>query len=235
MTFTSDYRYHGCELPKKIPGYHNFWGIVGPTKKTPQSPGEPKAHSVKKFPTGFPYPADENTMPNMKDIPQLLGSDSKYQVNVSWSYLGQFLQNEEHASYVLQPDFQRDHVWTQKQQIAYIEYKLQGGRGCNEVVFASQFINSCSTDMDTWLLVDGLQRITAVQKFLRDEIPAFGYLLSEYSHTKGMLRTTDFVVRVIETDYAGALEIYLGMNAGGTPHTAEEIQKVRKMLKEIKK
>ena len=35
----------------------------------------------------------------------------------------------------LKPDFQREHVWTKEQQIAYLEYRFKGGRSGDTIYF----------------------------------------------------------------------------------------------------
>jgi len=72
------------------------------------------------------------------DIKQLTRSDH-YRVNVSWTYLqnciDRYCRYEGAAALDMNPDFQRGHVWTEEQQIAYVELKLRGGEGSNIVYF----------------------------------------------------------------------------------------------------
>lgn len=59
-----------------------------------------------------------------KDIPQLT-RDGSYQANIPMRYiLNKIKEWEEDDYYQLQlnPKFQRGHVWTEEQQIAYIEF-----------------------------------------------------------------------------------------------------------------
>jgi hypothetical protein len=82
------------------------------------------------------------------------------------------------------------------------------------------------------VLVDGKQRLLAVRRFLADEIRAFGKLYSEYgplsgTRTNGMIK---FNVNDLETR-AEVLDWYLSLNAGGTAHQPEEIERVKNLLK----
>ena len=53
---------------------------------------------------------------------------STYSVHVSWDYLEDWIGRDRGDLYLdMNPEYQRDHVWTEEQQIAYIEYKLKGG------------------------------------------------------------------------------------------------------------
>lgn len=92
-----------------------------------------------------------------QDIPQFT-RDGNYEVDVSWEYLESHLENL--ASYsscplVLDPDFQRAHVWTEAKQIAYIEFVLRGGKSSRILYW------NCSTWMRDFTspieLVDGIR------------------------------------------------------------------------------
>jgi len=168
-------------------------------------------------------------MPKFKDIPQF--SIARYTVNHSWRYIGGWIkENESHIKngFFLNPDFQRGHVWTEQQKIDYIEYCLRGGQASQQILF------NCPGWMHDFrgpmVCVDGLQRITAALDFMDDKVKAFGSYCSEYDKIPFDL---DFVVKIFDLDEVGVLELYIDINAGGTQHTTEEIEKVRKMLKNI--
>jgi hypothetical protein len=75
-------------------------------------------------------------------------------------------------------------------------------------------------------LVDGKQRLEAVRSFLRDEFQAFGHHHSEF--TDRLPLELGFKFRVCKiTDYVEILDLYLNINAGGTPHKPEELDRVR--------
>jgi hypothetical protein len=166
---------------------------------------------------------------NYSDIPRF--PHFAYQINVQWNYLEQHLKSWSElgeGALILDPDFQRAHVWTEDQQRAYIEYMLQGGEVGKNITFVT--ISDKSWDWgDTLYLVDGKQRIESVRKFLRNEIKVFGYFKNEF---EGALRMyTDFIFRVCNLKTrAEMLQLYLNINAGGTPHTKGEIEKVRELL-----
>lgn len=164
------------------------------------------------------------------DIPKYT-RPSNYTVNVSWSFLEKYLQglrDDFGSCFEMEPDFQRGHVWTPSQQTAYVEHILAGGKSGRDVYF-----NAIGWDTARvgWLCcVDGLQRLTAVRGFLADKVPAYGHLFSQY---EDKMRWTehDFVVHINNLDTrAEVLKWYLEMNAGGTPHTHDEIERVRRLL-----
>lgn len=177
-----------------------------------------------------------------QDIPQL--PKAYYSVTIPWTSIEANIDRyaetwtDEKTGKIkgglnLDPDYQRTHVWTREQQIAYVEYMLQGGEVGRTLTFNA--IGWMSTYEQPMELVDGKQRLEAVRAFLRDEFKIFGHLYSEF---EGKLSFTDhsftFAVCSLSTREE-VLNLYLNINAGGTPHTKEELNKVRKMLKELDK
>lgn len=85
-----------------------------------------------------------------KDIPQFT-RDGHYQVDYPIDHLVGFLDEEiRDRGLQLNPDFQRGNVWTEEQQIAYIEFLLKGGKsatlakiGKNEIVSMDVLAKLC--------------------------------------------------------------------------------------------
>lgn len=78
--------------------------------------------------------------------------------------------------------------------------------------------------------MDGLQRITAAQRFIGNEIKVFGSFFDEYEDTRWLM---NHMISVNVNDLKSEKEVlqwYIDMNAGGTPHTEEEINKVKELL-----
>ena len=130
----------------------------------------------------------------------------------------------------LDPDFQRAHVWTEEQQVKFIEYFLRGG------VSGKDFYLNCPGWMHNFkkemVLVDGKQRLNAITRFLHNEIPAFGSKLQDYTDGFRLSRhTVKLYVANLETR-AEVLQWYIDLNSG-VAHTPEEIAKVRRMLEEL--
>ena len=165
-----------------------------------------------------------------RDIPQFTRWGS-YRIDVDWDMLERCLERWNEAYGLdLDPDFQRAHVWSEQQQIKYIEFCLKGGRSGREIHW------NCPTFGGKWkethpiVLVDGKQRINAVTRFLKNEIPAFGSLQREYTdHLRLMQGGFSFNVNDLETR-AELLQWYIDLNDGGVAHTSKEIEKVKKLL-----
>ena len=167
--------------------------------------------------------------PDFNAIPQFTRSSS-YGVDVSWTYLlSHYEDHVQNYGLEINPDFQRGHVWDATKQIKFVEFVLRGGRSAKQLQF------NCvgwqhSDDLGEYVLVDGLQRLTAAIRFMKNEIPAFGYKFKEFS---GNLRihSPSFRWNVNDLDTrAEVLTWYLELNSGGVVHTDDELDRVRTLL-----
>lgn len=150
-----------------------------------------------------------------------------YEVSFDFKYFIQHILEEIKEGLVLNPDFQRGHVWTEEQQIAFIEYYLMGGE-IGVLHFNAPDWPSVHKD-GTYVCVDGLQRITAFMRFYNNEIKAFGYY---YKELEGK---PEFMIRLSVNNLKTRKEVlqwYLEKNSGGTPHSKEELDRVKKLLQE---
>lgn len=72
---------------------------------------------------------------HIKNIKPLIGFGT-YQTHTSLSSLDRVIMNYiEEDGLILNPDFQRGHVWTEDQQIAYVEFKLKKGKDPSPILF----------------------------------------------------------------------------------------------------
>lgn len=84
-----------------------------------------------------------------------------------------------------------------------------------------------------YVCVDGLQRITAAQKFIHNEIKVFGSYFDEYEDKMRLVNNTLILnVNDLKSEKE-VLQWYIDMNAGGTPHTTEEIDRVKKLINDL--
>lgn len=164
---------------------------------------------------------------SFQDIPQF--PQAHYAVDVGWTYLEEWLRTQD-RELELNPEYQREHVWTGPQKTAYVEYILRGGETSRVLYWNHPTWMSGFGEHDKLELVDGKQRLTAVREFLAGEVPAFGRRFGEFT---GKLRWTgpSFKMQVASLKTrADVLQWYLGINAGGTPHSAAELARVRGLL-----
>ncbi len=181
------------------------------------------------------YPDIADGLPEGVDINRLPSfPHAAYEVTVAWERIEDQLKFFAEYGLSIDPDFQREHVWTPRQQTAFIEYILMGGELSKVLVFAADNWSAGTTTR--MVLVDGKQRLEAVRAFLRGEVYAFRRTFQQLG---GRLRMTkhNFQWRVVEVaSRADTLKLYLSLNQGGTPHRPEELQRVQALLAaELKK
>ena len=164
-----------------------------------------------------------------RDIPQF--PRAHYSTDIGWRDLERNItdpKNSTFEGFIIEPDFQRGHVWTNEQRSAFVEYGLMGGE--SSMVITANHPNWMGSWEGPYELIDGLQRITAVRMFLRNEIHAFGALFSEYTDGMPMMNVRfQFRILTLKTR-ADVLKQYLLMNSGGVVHSPKEIARVRALL-----
>lgn len=164
-----------------------------------------------------------------RDIPKF--PRTNYHVNVDWYFLQDHME-QDHCGVVLDtnPEYQRGHVWTDAQQIAYIEYRLRGGEAGTNIL--TNFPGWSDDWRGPYELMDGKQRINAVLRFMAGEIPAFGGFWEDYEDRIRTARRLYFDWYVYDLQSRDdILNLYVNLNSGGTPHSDEEIDRVRAMIK----
>jgi len=163
------------------------------------------------------------------DIQQYIG-EGVYSVHTPWENF--------HQTYIVEhglnvdPDYQRGHVWTEAQEIAYVEHILRGGCSGKDI-----YLNHpgwMKTFKGPFEVVDGKQRIKAAMRFMNNEIPVFGTFKKDFEDRLPWM-TCEFIIHVnILKTRKEVIQWYLEMNTGGTVHTPEEIERVRQLLEKEK-
>jgi uncharacterized protein with ParB-like and HNH nuclease domain len=165
------------------------------------------------------------------DIPQFT-RQGNWECNFDiQNFVEQIEEWEKEDGLQLNPDFQRGHVWTEKQQISFMEFTLKGGT-TGRVIYLNHpgWMGNFQGD---FVCVDGLQRITAVKRFIHNEIKIYNHYFKEFEGSHRMINDMKINVNNLKTRKE-VLQWYLEMNGGGVIHTKEELDKVRKLLeKEI--
>lgn len=165
-------------------------------------------------------------------IPQRIGIEGVYHIDVEWEDIPHILRKYEKIyNLELNPDFQRGHVWTKKQQIAYVEYVMSGGFSGKDVFFNYPGWQVDYNTDNVMVCVDGLQRLTAVLKFMNNELKVWGkYSAKNFTHLPTCSELHFYINGL--TKRADVLRWYIEMNSGGTPHSKKEIQRVTDLLKQ---
>lgn len=167
---------------------------------------------------------------------------AKWASDYRWDTLESSLQKlaNDYGGLELIPDYQRGHVWSEAQQVHFIENVLRGvvSRQSYQIQFNCPQWNDdpSGSDLPQGLqCVDGLQRYTAITRFVRGEVKPFGLSASELAGTQFDPKRIHTTIGILDfTQRVDLLEHYLSLNAGGTPHSAEEISRVRALLAEAK-
>ena len=156
-----------------------------------------------------------------------------YHVDVAFSYLEAWIiDNQDCLNLELNPDFQRGHVWDNVQRTKYVEHVLKGGNSGVDVFFnCPSWQNRHTTDYTDMVCVDGLQRITAIRKYMNNEIPVFGHSRVGMVGPLPLCARLSVYVNDLQTK-AEVLKWYLDLNSGGVVHTEGELNRVRAMLEE---
>lgn len=118
------------------------------------------------------------------------------------------------------PSWQRGSVWTEKQKIALIESAWQG-ISIGTFTYNTAAINSPYDN----LLIDGQQRMSAIQDYVEDKFPVFGYRYSEITEVdkRRWIMSVHFpAYETMSEDENYLREYYNLLNFGGTAHKEDE-------------
>lgn len=163
---------------------------------------------------------------------------SNYKVNFRIQDIPEQLK-ELKKSYGLEtnPYFQRDLCWTIEQKQKYIEHLLRGGlTGRDFYVNFPDWMHSNNTKelktREVMVLVDGQQRLNAICEFVDDKFTVFdGYFYSDFQHIGMQESMINWHVNDLKDDNE-ILQWYIDLNETGVAHTKEELERVRKLIKE---
>lgn len=124
------------------------------------------------------------------------------------------------------PPFQRPHVWDQARSIRFVESAWLGIHlGTYVANSADDIVKSTGKfpRQDGWL-IDGQQRLRALDGYFRDRYPVFGTLFSELT-TREKRRFGQIVfarTTIREGDEQVLRELYNRLNFGGVAHTKNQ-------------
>ena len=157
---------------------------------------------------------------------------ANYKINVGIGYIESAIQEYIKGDELqLNPDFQRGHVWNEEQQVKFVEYILRGGK-TDSIKFNKpdwELSQDCSDYLD-FVCVDGLQRLTALRKFMNNEFKVFNFCYANELDLP-IIRRHNIIVEINDLKTKKeVLQWYIDLNSGGTVHTTQEINKVRNMI-----
>lgn len=155
---------------------------------------------------------------------------------------------EDEAVLNLNPNFQRGITWTEEQQTKFMESILRGYTNhetniirLNDATLAQMNNNfhSASSDLaNETICIDGLQRFTAMQKYMRKELKPFGLSFDEIESTYYGVSAQGLCFTVAWYDFqfeADVIDFYESLNWGGTPHSQSERDRIQPIKNEALK
>ena len=138
----------------------------------------------------------------------------------------------------LDPKYQRDYVWTTEQQEKFVGALIEYPRSIPNFVFNFTTIGSNYLSGNSEI-VDGKQRINSCLKWKRGEISAlcpcgdkveFNSLNEVEERILGIATTMKWIF--INLPPVDVMKYYIRLNSGGTVHSNEELDRVRKLIRE---
>lgn len=160
--------------------------------------------------------------------------DCTYHANIG---LGGIIRSLEQYKVDLDPDYQRDHVWTDVQESKFVGAFIENPKSIPPFWFNwlhTDGYRSCSE------IVDGKQRITACIKWHNGEIKALcpcGRIIHISDLDEVDLRGINMGVLMdwnfVDLNRIEVMRFYLRLNDGGTVHTEKELEKVKDMINEF--
>jgi hypothetical protein len=171
---------------------------------------------------------------NYSDIPVI--SQARWGHSADWyEILDMWAYSHRGIPVELQPDFQRGYVWTGRQQICYIENMLKGHYAGREIYFNHPTWGTFEdAEKHPIQCIDGQQRIGAVVEFMENRLPIFGgHYYKDIEGPFPWVNKACFNLHINNLkSRKEILQWYLDLNTGGTVHTDEEIERVRRLLAE---
>lgn len=167
-----------------------------------------------------------------------------YTVDVPFSDLEHYMERySQQWGLNLAPDFQRGHVWTPEQRIAFLEGILRGTVGDSQrlIQFNAPHWDSDVTEGDLpeeIQIIDGLQRLSTVRQFMSGKLKAFGLHMDDFNGSSFSLRRSVYALRFAIHSFtwrSDLLQYYLDINTGGTVHSESEIARVTQLLVDSKR
>lgn len=166
-------------------------------------------------------------------------------VDMDWSFLmPRLLGEKDERPWDLNPDYQRGAVWTPEQQSLFIGHVLRGGKA--PPIFCQRYdkADNAPEGSEYWDLpvevIDGQQRLRAVMAFMREGLPARMFIDTTNSWVEFVYddlhevdrrnRRLGSKITFVDLPRAERLRFYLRLNGGGTPHTQDELDRVRDLL-----
>lgn len=134
------------------------------------------------------------------------------------------------------PDYQRDLVWTLEQKQNLIK-SIFAGADIGTIYFARQRYdeNSKKLEVTTFNVIDGQQRLNAINEYINDGFKVYDSYFSGLSQKdkRAFLinNKCSRYVLLLEPSREMELDIYYNLNFGGTRHTEKDLERFKGVKK----
>lgn len=132
----------------------------------------------------------------------------------------------------MNPNYQRDYVWTQEDKLNLIDAIF------NNIDIGKFIVNNTSRyggDFPLYEIVDGKQRVNAICEFYEDRFSYKNFYFSDLSR-KDMWHFTEYRIALAEIDNASEkdiMHIFLMVNSNGKIMSKRHLEKVRKIYESL--
>ena len=139
------------------------------------------------------------------------------------------LGNEFDDKFII-PYYQRNLIWTKEQKENFIK-SIFNRNNLGTMIFKKAKVGGHLE----WSIVDGLQRYTTIKEFIECKFKVYESTFDELSYNdKLSFITTNVVIEEYQyLDEKAELNLYITKNFGGTAHTIEELEKLKRLDKHI--
>ncbi len=157
--------------------------------------------------------------------------DCTYHVNIGIGWLKKAIKQ---YSVNIDPPYQRGYIWTEEQEKKFVGACLENYNTIPPFWFNWK---NKKFERDSCEVVDGKQRIKASLRWLDCEIPAVcpcgtivWYEELDEIDLRGISTGVMFDWNFVELNRIEVMQFYLRLNCGGTIHTEEDLNRVRKLI-----
>ena len=161
-----------------------------------------------------------------------LRKEETFRINMISSCVGSLLHLIERGI-DFDVEYQREHVWKRKDKIALID-SIFNNVDIGKFVFVQRDFSYESRQLE---VLDGKQRLTAINEFYEDRFKYKGYYYSELGQRdKNKFEEHPISYGYLENpDKKSIFEAFIKLNTSGKSITTKHIDKVKKLLDEIEK
>ena len=132
------------------------------------------------------------------------------------------------------PPFQRNNdKWSTAMQVKFVENVLKGFK--TTLMFYEVCPDIRQANRTDCMILDGLQRLTALHDFITGKFPVFGYTYDELTQQR-VMRMNLVTIKLADYTFSTeieAVEFYITMNENIT-HSPSDIQRAKDYLKQLK-